>query len=365
MKRILCVSFLLLCGTLGVRAVPWAEMENSVAVREERRPEARTTMHREEQKADAIRRENREKFRIAHPEKVTILPLILSGQRIKVSVYPPSSTEEEKHSAAEELVRKAYNAWFQNAVEKIQEADRSKEFADILPILSRGVPIQFVDFVDNQEDVWVAIEDTLEKVEKACGEDSVGCEAPGTEESSISVTVFEYGRYSDLLHELGHTLGLDEAYVSKKEFMSHTNRSDKLINDTVMNTHDTPLTADDADGLINIIDAWRIKKTQTQYPADWCKHIPSRVKNGWDSLHKEKNSRSVQRYAMGNSASLLPDVQKCPDETPLTRPQKKQEKRPSSSVRPPANERASSVTSTQQAIRTDIKKTGKRLVLGG
>lgn len=317
MKRILLFSLLTVFGVLALQAAapdPWAEDDMSVAAREGRRPMARAELKQKETREEAIKRKARDEFRVAHPEKVTLIPMILRGEIVKIGVYPPSLADADKYRWATDLVYHAYRDWFKNAVDTITKSNRRKEFADVLPILKKGVSMQFVDFVGKQYDVWVSLEEDLKIIEKECGEGSVACEFPGTEEIPISVEVYEKGNYSDLLHEIGHTLGLGEAYDPEEEFMLHTHRSKQQITETVMHVHDTPLTADDADGLINIIDSWRIKQMQQRYPSNWCQYVPARVKNGWDSLHKGQDGQSTDRFAMGTSESLLSEAQKCPQE---------------------------------------------------
>jgi len=351
MKRMLLLGLLFVFGALAVQAVPapWAEGEEATAAREGRRPQHYRVSNREEAWADKIRREARENFRIRNPEKVSVLPLLLAGKTLKVSVYPPSSTNTEKHRWAQNLVRNAYNDWFKNAADTIKNRARSKEFADVLPVLKRGVAIAFVDFVSTPGDVWVAVEETLEDVREECECDTcVGCESPGSEKYPMNIVVAEKGKYSDLLHEIGHTFGFEEAYdLTEEDFQKNTYRSAQLVTDTVMHTKDTSLTPDDADGLINMIDSWTIKAMKDKYPQDWCEHISSRVRNGWDSLHRGKNGKSTDRYAMGTTVknlSKLPPAQRCEASIPLKRPQAKQAGAPSAAQAP----RSSSTRSEKQ-----------------
>ena len=108
-----------------------------------------------------------------------------------------------------------------------------------------------------------------------------------------------------LAHEIGHTLGLaDEGAKGKYgEGASTTHRSAKGAGFSIMDSIHG-LTDDDADGLINMIDSWRIFDAQKKHPKDWQKRISARVLNGWDSL-LQVNGKHFDRYKMGTSETLL------------------------------------------------------------
>ena len=125
---------------------PWAEERDSVSVRNGEMP----LNHRIDKEKELEPREKvKGMYRLSHPEKINLLPLILKGQTLKISVYPPDDVEEEKLWAAQKKVRRAYNDWFTNAAEIIKRQNRTAEFEDILPTLEWGIPIQFVAFASD------------------------------------------------------------------------------------------------------------------------------------------------------------------------------------------------------------------------
>ena len=301
---------------LALRAEsPWAEERDSVSVRNGEMP----LNHRiDKEKELEPREKSKGMYRLQHPEKVNLLPLILKGQTLKISVYPPDDVEEEKLWAAQKKVRRAYNDWFANAAEIIKRQNRTAEFEDILPTLEWGIPIQFVAFASDEgpEDLWVNMERTLEDVSEICKCRCTGCQLLGGKGVPMQITVVERGTYSTLLHEIGHTLGLADAYDEAYEkFASDVYGSKKRIAQTVMDKkEDTLLSEDDADGLINMMDAWNIYFLRKKYPQDWCRYVPERVRNGWDSLTRFSNDEPADRYAMGTSVenlSKLPRIQRC------------------------------------------------------
>lgn len=310
MKRILLGILICAICVLSVQAEPWAELEESVAAREGRILQRRSVNN--DGDAEEAVTPSKQAKEPNKPGKVTILPLILQGKPVKISIYPPSSLDTEPYQAAKEVVLEAYNDWFKNAVNVIKSEHREREFADVLPILKRGVKIMFVDFADSKnEDVWIDFEPTLEKLQKSCQCSScLGCESSGRNDFSISVTVSADGDYSTLVHELGHTLGFADAYeAGYQKNASKTHRSEQLISFSVMSTENNELTPDDADGLINMIDSRTIYAKKKQYPKDWKKHLSPRILKGWNSLLRYASGSSVDHYRMGTSAKVLQQMQ--------------------------------------------------------
>ena len=301
----------MLAAIAGQAKDPWAELEEAVAAREGR-PMQQGLINNGGSTHDAS--DSSEKANKPNqPGKVTVLPAIIAGRPLTVSIYPPSSfSDEERYEIAEKLVQVAYNDWFSNAVDWIEYEHREKEFADVLPLLRQGVKIEFVDFLDAKDnDIWISFDDTLERMREACQCDScLGCEASGAEGFSMVVHLFAGGAYSTVVHELGHTLGLADAYEGGYEQnASKTHRSEQRIFVSVMDAGDNELSGDDADGLINMIDSWKIYAMKKQHPIDWQKYISPRILKGWDSLLRYKNGTSLDRYRMGTSEKVLQQTQ--------------------------------------------------------
>ena len=142
MKRILITCVVLMIGAVVAEAKsPWAELTESVDVREGRVPQSQVHHSAEQERAEQLH----EQIPSNMPMKVSVLPRVLAGKPIRVSVYPPSAVDDkERHDIAEKLVRLAYMDWFANAVEYIEYEKRQEEFKDVLPILKKQVPIERV-----------------------------------------------------------------------------------------------------------------------------------------------------------------------------------------------------------------------------
>lgn len=340
MKRVLLLGLLVALGALGAGAVPWAEDEDAVAAREGRNPVVRQAKKANEDAETQRVKEAWYRLRIQHPEKISLLPRVVKNQPVKISIYPPDfDLDKEKYVWAEGLVQQAYRDWFDNAVLAIQMRGREEEFADVLPLLKRGMQIEFLVYaLETGEDLTVEINKTAKEVKERCHCDCAGCMYPGDEEAPMLVIISEEGYYSDLLHELGHTLGIAGSYEDEYQTSaSSTHRSKDWVTLNVMNNYDDDeLTTDDADGLINMIDAWDIKMKQQEHPQDWCNYLSARVKNGWNSLYEDENEKPADRFAMGTSETLLKSEDRCPA-TPKAAVPRPEVKRPRPEVKRPRN----------------------------
>ena len=328
MKRLLLFSLLFVCGALALQAAPapYQTEQDYEDLVQGRLPDGRR-LHKEEPMTPE--QQALYTYRLNHPEKVTLMPLILSGQPVKISVYPPF--EEDEVRVAQQVIREYYDAWFKNALDTIHEQHRDAEFADVLDVLERSMSIEFVEFasapVDQPwpEHVWVEIFDSIEEVNQKCGGDAVACEYNGDEIYPMHVLISMDNIDSDVLHELGHTLGLGGAYENEYKYASKIYRSKERNEDSVMSDKShIALTADDADGLINLIDLWKIKMVKDIHSTDWCRFVPKRVREGWNSLYQNEDGKPIERYMMGGAEDLIPSEQKCPLLAPVPRPKSRQ-----------------------------------------
>ena len=312
MKRNFIFVNLFLWGLVlspSLSATQWAEHINSVRAREEdntQRTQTRQPLPEPEELTPEIQKTQQE-----NPSKFTVLPLILEGDVLKVSIYV---LDEELENWAENLVWNAYNDWFDNAVKWIDIWKQRSEFGDIMPILERGVEIDFIPFGSGEkgdpwpEDVWMFFPEDAQDAQNYCHcSNCAGCIRFGGGLTSLTVVMPRRGSYGTLLHEIGHTLGLADIY--KEGFEKNASQiycSKDPIKWTIMNAVEEELTCDDADGLINIIDAWTVYNLKQKYPQSWSKYVSPRVLNGWNSLcRKKKDGRPVDRYVMGTSATVL------------------------------------------------------------
>lgn len=226
-------------------------------------------------------------------EDMTLLPVILEKGSLKVAVAFDGLLDLED-------VQKAYNQWFANAAAAIRRQKREEEFEDVLETLDKGVTIEPVKYLsDDPRDLQVSFEPDEETIAKVCEENQlVACRQYGP---GIPQKVFVIrDHYSDLLHELGHTLGIADAYKEGYEANASDGfRSRKWEKNSVMSDgEDAQLTDDDADALINVIDQMRY------YIAKLDERMSSRVRYGWKSLH-QKNGKPVDCYAWGTSVKFL------------------------------------------------------------
>ncbi len=204
---------------------------------------------------------------------------------------PQPSTENtlQDTSSFRQLVAQSYNTWFTHTAQTIRKSGRENEFADILPLLDRGIQVEFVNDLA-QADIRVIITKNLKILRENCGPNNLGCYvySPDFSEQPIlflsAHTPFYFRRDSTsfALHEIGHSLGLSDQYIS---FLSGGRNN----SDAVHSTPNTPasimkrarrLTCDDADGIINLID---LAKGKFHGGSD-----------GWESLCKRTGLRYIQ-----------------------------------------------------------------------
>ena len=174
---------------------------------------------------------------------------------LNIEVSGVNSNEKMTYRKA---TSQAYNAWFKQSAELIAQQGREQEFGPLYNRLTQGVN---TNRLGSNPDVKVVIV-SPEKLKKSCGDDSQGCTLFGENPPTIYMPPLtphdEQAWHSTLLHEVGHTLGLDEQYdrnQSHNQDVSRIRSSSERYPDSIMNNTDNRhITCDDATGLINIID---------------------------------------------------------------------------------------------------------------
>lgn len=290
MKHMGLLGVLLLAGALGAWAAPWAETRGSEFARQ----------FPQEVTAHNLQRKN-----------FTLLPQILAGEPVRVRIQVPGATQEDDYKQAQQDIQYAYNDWFANAASWIREQKRTQEFADVLPLLKQPVRLEFVSSDTRVPegiapvDVELLLFDTVGEVRVACAcTQCNGCRCPGQGDEATRIITQRYD-YQGLLHEVGHTLGLADAYPEGYDRNASPNyRSQERRDLSVMGIELTLLTEDDADGLINLVDAWTVSQAQQTYPQDWRAHLSERVLNGWDSFVLDVNQIPQDRYQLGTSQTV-------------------------------------------------------------
>ena len=224
-----------------------------------------------------------------------LLRKILDGKTLSIGL-PRTEVigTNENYEKLEKMIKDAYNEWFLNATYHIETSQREDEFADILPLLRRGIPVQISE---HGKDLDIVFLPYLE-IPKHCSSES-GCYKNASNGRKIPliyllyddgfVKVLSLGRKDKKtigLHEIGHSLGLSDQYVKSSSRSINTDAMYSSIEDrkSIMeNFHH--LTCDDADGIINLID------------------ITNGVRRGGDSGWKTLCPQSQEYYIGGISAA--------------------------------------------------------------
>ncbi len=188
-----------------------------------------------------------------------LMPQILRGEPVRIFL---SVDGDHKTASYEKIITDSYARWFARPAQLIRKAKREDEFADILPLLDRGIKVNFVSSSE-QRDIDIAVL-PLGQVQAVCGRASGGCYS--RKEGKIPQIlipkdnflrqVLTRGQLSAKrigLHEIGHSLGLSDQYKRARSLNSHPVYSTDESSKSIMNQAGD-LTCDDADGIINLID---------------------------------------------------------------------------------------------------------------
>lgn len=277
MKRIL--PFILLFCPLGAFSTPWGTMGDydlPPAPRGEERSFAGTPSET--------------------PGERYLLRQVLAGQPVRI-LLEPGEESKETLSKYRQKIQEAYNNWFLNTAKHIRNSKREHEFADILPALERGIP---VEFVEAGEDISFEFVDRRE-IASWCTEWSSACyvfdgpkiyvpKNPRGQKSVKGLFGASSGKlmFANLVHEIGHSLGFSDQYVLARDRNTHRIYRGQNTDNTIMNSQNLSLTCDDADGIVNLIDI-----TNRTFRGG---------KKGWRSLCK----KSTAYYVGGSQLGIGP-----------------------------------------------------------
>lgn len=209
---------------------------------------------------------------------------VASGEPINYCIDNFSSVSDETVSSR---VEQAFNEWMGNTYKYIRKSSRTKEFEDLKDILTRPVKLNKVDCgylaYDKEEDIPSALKEVNKQRTVPASEDirfifvnqgksadcsrgsSTGCHRGGQKTSKgfipqqIQVIATNEG-YSTLLHEVGHSLGLSDQYLSARS-NSYELYGSSMVNPSIMDDAQT-IKCDDAEGIINVLDCVVFKKAR-------------------------------------------------------------------------------------------------------
>lgn len=254
---------------------------------------------------------------------------VMEGRPVSVSLYvaiPLEKMDIEESDMEEGQTRENYVMsyfehftrqrlldWFENVKRFLETSARTKEFEDILPMLQRGVDLQFMHPGQNRlqwarevEEVYGPGENFFTKydwgsasserdeepvklaqvyivlayeedITAQCPASSDGCRISIPYTDSVIMIVPPLSKRV-LRHEWGHAWGLEDLYKGAK-----TSPQTGKILESVMN-HSSHLTCADADAIVYIMDEQAVREARQKYPADYKNHLSARILQGWKSF---------------------------------------------------------------------------------
>lgn len=212
-----------------------------------------------------------------------LISTVLKGEEVDLSVKLEEKDEKNRQKF-EDLLAQAYNEWFAKPAEIIRAAGRAEEFADVLPVLTRGIKVTFDRKATPDLTVYIV---PFAEIIRTCGGGTGACYCPEEKElwlpkDNFFLYVVTAGRFSTKsggLHEIGHSLGLGDQYQQARSEHSHPVYSSSEPGQGIMNSGRS-ITCDEADGIVNLIDIVRGSSRGGEY--------------GWRSLCKK--SKDVYSY---------------------------------------------------------------------
>ena len=183
-----------------------------------------------------------------------LIESLVRGNSIRLFVKRPPLHGEKSHRT--ELIKQAYQGWFDNALDFIHRQNREEEFADIIPFLQKGREFTLVSNKEEADLVFIFSPQT--KIFKLCHASAVTCYSRSGTVPTIffPIEYFSEKHAVDILaHEIGHAMGLSD----QKEELGVRNNSHRIYS-TPQTSEESQMgraegfTCDDADGLIHLIE---------------------------------------------------------------------------------------------------------------
>ena len=229
-----------------------------------------------------------------------LLPKMLSGQtvRVCVDVLEPSQNgkpvlytgpqQDAYYAMSAQIVYSAYQSWFDNAWNQIRHSGRKKEFKDILAVLPKKPPIQFINISPSAkvykscrdyapEEVDLKVQATLYKPKSPSNRTTVAFEL--LPDNTGLTNVKDPAPSSSLamaLRETGYTLGLADQNALKKGLASPVYTCAAAQEGKTVAVGESPvLGCDEAEGLINLVDFFSRSPSQ-RVQSGWLGFCPNR-----------------------------------------------------------------------------------------
>jgi len=257
-----------------------------------------------------------------------VLPRILADQPVRLFI---SSDHDAGPSFGLGIkVETAYNSWFQNALTYITSSIKEDEsvegdimvlplngvdrtvhkstkkwFADITPILKRGIRVEVVNSSLLPVDLKLTLLSKKEKLHDVCQcKTCVACTFPGTMRNPPEIVLGRDWNDSILRHEIGHTFGFTDMYgtfyqTRSSPYYHSTSNSQPSI---MWDSRYGELECGDADAVLIAIDLVRHEKT-------------SRVREGWHSLcplskdaTPDNDQRDIYKFASPTGSRTLANL---------------------------------------------------------
>ena len=155
---------------------------------------------------------------------------VLRGKPIVVKLMLKEE-DEGKRNSVQKLIEDSYKEWFSYTAKLIRNQKRQTEFSDVLPILDRGIKVQFSA---QERDIDFSVMSRKE-VLAACDGLGAGCYLFGQEfndfiphiyipkDSFPLNLLFGSSAFTEeaALHEIGHSLGLSDQYAFARDNNTH------------------------------------------------------------------------------------------------------------------------------------------------
>ena len=260
-----------------------------------------------------------------------LLPKMLSGKQVRVCVDVMQRVDGKTelyrgdqqaayYAISAQLVYNAYQNWFDNLRTQIRHSGRKKEFKDLLALLPKRAPIQFINISPSakvykpcrdyaEDEVDLRVRATLYPTPANQPErglltfrlmpDNTGLmdkAAPDAPETSFTAA----------LRQTGYTLGLASAGAVKAGLGSPV----FAVNDTQPSVMDKAhgLTCDDAEGLANLADFF-MPKAHSSRAQGWLGFCPQRevaYSGGVPVKITPQEKQALQAYAAQDHAGPAP-----------------------------------------------------------